>query len=92
VGVSVSRGPRFVYQGDDLAGKFLVTWDETKAHRTATVFYQGWQQQYGEPMYSPNRKDALLMGRSGAYRAAKRLQDIARWGVDARIVAADDCA
>lgn len=82
------RGPRFVYQGDPTAGRFLVTWDETKGHHTAQVFYQGWQQQYGEPMYSTNRADALLMSSGGAYRAAARLRDGKRWGVAARVVPA----
>lgn len=49
-----------------------------------TVYYQGWAQQYGEPMYSRNPKDALLMSRSGAKGAVKRLCDPSVWGVAAR--------
>lgn len=85
------RGPRFVYQGDDLTDKYVVTWIETKAHRSASVYYQGWSWQYGEPLYSVAHADALLMSRGGAYKAAARLRDVFRWGVEAVVVPAVPC-
>lgn len=68
-------------------GKFVVAWIETKAHRSAKVYYQGWWQQYAEPTYSTQANEALPMSRGGAYRVAKRLRDGEQWGVDAKVEA-----
>lgn len=70
--------------------RYLVAWRETKAHVTAVVYYQGWVQCYGEPMYSHDIRDGLPMSRGGAYKAAARLRDHKKWGVDAYVIACPD--
>lgn len=70
--------------------RYAVTWMLERSWVTAQVYYQGWWHQYGEPTWCLTIKDALPMSRAGAYKAAARLRDPKRWGVDARVMRLPD--
>lgn len=64
---------------------YIVSWDHENYGKAVKLYYQGWSQQNGKPMYSPVAKDAKQMSRSGALHAAMRLRDPRTWGVPAEV-------